>query len=262
MALRAAILGVGLVVVGMIFIQGCALGGNEVEEDEFEADVEEPTKEPPTDELVEDPKETPTDKPLDDPKETLLVRPTEDPHQETREDEPIEDPEETLQDELLEVLDNRTETPVSDHIDCGAGQTVTLALDTVFEPNPEFNCGRFCGKNWCDGMYIEEVTCAFSKQPAVEGGADSCCRRHDECCGRGGHGSHGTCNADMIACLQNVSNLTDGCGKCDRIRMILAFQWVQGLQVVSGTNDCGFTPSDLETTRSEWRDWWRGNQSE
>ena len=93
-------------------------------------------------------------------------------------------------------------------------------------------CGKYCGPNYCNGIFQTEYMC-FEKitnktEPlrVADDDVDNCCYLHDMCCGnRKTRGIH--CNRDLVACISQAKNhSTCGVLKEDEIWLLFRnFLW-------------------------------------
>eukprot|EP00744_Colponema_vietnamica_P005163 GILI01007587.1.p1 GENE.GILI01007587.1~~GILI01007587.1.p1 ORF type:complete len:283 (+),score=8.64 GILI01007587.1:41-850(+) len=92
-------------------------------------------------------------------------------------------------------------------------------------------CGNFCGPDWCAGEVISEENCVkqnvWQTVPAASGQVvDSCCRTHDDCCGKGI--SRPTCNTAIVACIQANKAYWSFCGAAVWAAMKIVGAWCCG----------------------------------
>ena len=77
-------------------------------------------------------------------------------------------------------------------------------------------CGSYCGPNWCNNKWLSEDNCDTSVEPEYHkvtgySCADTCCRNHDKCCGKGNKTELKICNKEIVSCLKNCDPLSLTC---------------------------------------------------
>lgn len=104
---------------------------------------------------------------------------------------------------------------------------LTLLFVAFVSPSEQFRvCGNYCGPKWCSDRAITEKDCVASGvwgMPANNTCADSCCRTHDYCCGKGADRSQ--CNNALVACLQSSACYTTLCGASVWLAMKTVHDW-------------------------------------
>ena len=82
--------------------------------------------------------------------------------------------------------------------------------------NEKFHvCGAYCGPNWCNNMWLPEDKCNTTVLPEYHyltgySCADSCCRKHDRCCGKN-RKFQTMCNTNLVNCLSRCNPLSLTC---------------------------------------------------
>mgnify|MGYP001357937743 CR=1 FL=1 len=76
-------------------------------------------------------------------------------------------------------------------------------------------CGAYCGPGWCNNKWLDEDKCDTSILPEYHkltgfSCEDSCCRRHDKCCGQNKSLQH-NCNKEIVNCLSKCDPLSLTC---------------------------------------------------
>jgi hypothetical protein len=61
-------------------------------------------------------------------------------------------------------------------------------------------CGNYCGPGWCEQTCESESVCQFSVAPQENSCTDTCCMKHDNCCG---YNDSRDCNKNLVTCLDD-----------------------------------------------------------
>lgn len=92
-----------------------------------------------------------------------------------------------------------------------------LSLNRLNAFDEKFHvCGSYCGPNWCNNKWLSEDKCDTSVEPEYNkvtgySCADTCCRYHDKCCGKGNKTELKICNKEIISCLKKCHPLSLTC---------------------------------------------------
>ena len=67
-------------------------------------------------------------------------------------------------------------------------------------------CGNYCGPGWCEKNCESESVCQFSVAPQENSCTDTCCMKHDNCCG---YDDSRDCNKNLVTCLNDCPWVAD-----------------------------------------------------
>jgi len=105
-----------------------------------------------------------------------------------------------------------------------------IALSVVAVASAFKVCGYYCGPNWCADEVISEQSCVADGiwgSPSAAGNcADSCCKTHDYCCGKGEN--RPSCNDAIVACIEANRCYLSICGVAVWAAMKAVSTWCCG----------------------------------